>query len=98
MIDKKILKYKRMVYYGFSRDEKILELAKEYVDKDIVFVVIVPATKKYDRALNEAIVTLKDRIWVYELSMGLMANLKSKRSSVGSSTQCTFFVFKINMF
>lgn len=78
MIDKKILKYKRMVYYGFSRDEKILELAKEYVDKEIVLVVIVPATKKYDKALNEAIVTLKDRIWVYELSMGLMANLKSK--------------------
>ena len=78
MIDKKILKYKRMVYYGFSHDEKILELAKEYVDKEIVFVVIVPATKKYDKALNEAIITLKDRIWVYELSMGLMVNLKSK--------------------
>ena len=30
LVDKKILKYKRVVYYGFSRDEKILELAKEF--------------------------------------------------------------------
>lgn len=78
LVDKKILKYKRVVYYGFSRDEKILELAKEFVDKEIVLVVIVPATKEYDRPLQEAIVLLDDRILVYELSLGLMANLRSK--------------------
>jgi hypothetical protein len=78
LVDKKILKYKRVVYYGFSRDEKILELAKEFVDKEIVLVVIVPATKEYDRPLQEAISLLDERIFVGELSLGLMANLRDK--------------------
>ena len=78
LVDKKILKYKRVVYYGFSRDEKILELAKEFVDKEIVVVVIVPATKEYDRPLQEAISLLDERIFVGELSLGLMANLRDK--------------------
>ena len=39
--------------------------------------VIVP-NKEYDRPLQEAIVLLDDRILVYELSLGLMANLRSK--------------------
>ena len=43
-----------------------------------VLVVIVPATKNYDKALQESIVVLDDRIWVYELSLGLMANLRTK--------------------
>jgi len=78
LIDENILKSKRIVYYGFSRDEKILELANECVDNDKVLVVFVPATKDYDRPLQEAIGILDDRIWVYELSLGLMANLKDK--------------------
>ena len=78
LVDKKILKYKRVVYYGFSRDEKILELAKEFVDKEIVLVAIVPATKEYDRPLQEAIALLNERIFVGELSLGLMANLRDK--------------------
>ena len=78
LVDKKILKYKRVVYYGFSRDEKILELAKEFVDKEIVLVAIVPATKEYDRPLQEAIALLNERIFVGELSLVLMANLRDK--------------------
>lgn len=78
LVDKKILKYKRVVYYGFSRDEKILELAKEYTNKQIVLVIVVPATKEYDRPLQEAIGILGNRIIVGELSLGLMANLRDK--------------------
>ena len=78
LVDKKILKLDRIVYYGFSRDNKILDLAKECKNDNKVLVVIVPATKNYDKALQESIAVLDDRIWVYELSLGLMANLKSK--------------------
>ena len=77
-VDKKILKLDRVVYYGFSRDNKILELANQCKSDNTVLVVIVPATKNYDKALQESIVVLDDRIWVYELSLGLMANLKNK--------------------
>ena len=78
LVDKKILKLDRIVYYGFSRDNEILDLANECKNNNKVLVVIVPATKNYDKALQESIAVLNDRIWVYELSLGLMANLKSK--------------------
>jgi len=77
-MNKNILKLDRIVYCGFSKDEEILRLAKKCKKENKVLVTIVATTKNYSRPLQEAISILDDRIWVYELSLGMMVNLKSK--------------------
>ena len=77
-MNKNILKLDRIVYCGFSKDEEILRLAKKCKKENKVLVAIVATTKNYGSALQEAIFILDDRIWVYELSLGMMVNLESK--------------------
>ena len=77
-INKDILKLDRIVYCGFSKDEEILRLAKKCKKENKVLVAIVATTKNYSMPLQKAISILDDRIWVYELSLGMMVNLESK--------------------
>jgi len=69
---------KKIVYYGFSDDIYLIELAEECKRKEEVLVVITPVVKVYRQPLLDAMEILKEDIWIYEITMGMKVVLKSR--------------------
>ena len=53
---------KKVVYYGFSDDIYLIELAEECKRKEEVLVVITPVVKEYRQSLLDAMEILKEDI------------------------------------
>ena len=69
---------KKVVYYGFSDDIYLIELAEECKRKEEVLVVITPVVKEYKQPLLDVMEILKEDIWIYEIQMGMKVVLKSR--------------------
>ena len=75
----KIIKeYPRLVYWGFSRDWKIMDLTLKCYKEKKMLIVIVPTSKRYDKPLMMSLGRLGVQCQPYEVSMGMKNNLRHK--------------------
>ena len=68
----------KIVYYGFSDDEKLIGLANYCEENSKILVVMTPAVTEYKQPLKDAMGILQDDIWIYEMNMGMGVVLKAR--------------------